>query len=179
MKGVINKGIKEMIENNYGVEKWEEVRKRAGCEEAFFSATDDYPDHLTMRLFRSACETLSMPVEEVMIEFGKFWINETGKKTYPQIFQIAGKDARSFLRNMDRIHLQATRSIPDAAPPHFEYEDLPDGRLAMHYFGRQEMVPMLKGLILGVGMYFKQEIGIEERHDMKDGATCTIAVSFK
>ncbi len=179
MKGVINKGIKEMIETLYGIDKWEEVRKNAGCEEIFFSATEDYPDDLTMRLFKSASEALSMSVEDVMIEFGKFWINETGRKTYPQIFQLGGKDARNFLRNMDRIHLQATRSIPDAAPPRFEYDDLSDGRLAMHYFGRKETIPMLKGLVLGVGIYFNQDIEIEEKYGMRDGASCTIILKFK
>jgi hypothetical protein len=179
MKGVINKGIKEMLEQQYGHEQWEAVRKHAGCGDIFFSSLTDYPDHLTIRLFMSAGEILCLPVETVMIEFGKFWITETGRKTYPQIFHLAGKNARGFLLNMDRIHEQVTHGIPHAAPPRFEYDEMPDGSLAMHYFGRREMIPMLKGLVLGVGMYFNEELEVEEIPAMKENAACTVLVKFR
>ena len=57
---------------------------------------------------------------------------------------------------------QATRNIAGAVPPRFDYEELPDGRLLMHYHSQRGLCPVLRGLILGVGLYFNQEVQVKE-----------------
>jgi hypothetical protein len=36
MKGVINKGIQELIEAEFGAEAWGRIKEMAKCEEPFF-----------------------------------------------------------------------------------------------------------------------------------------------
>ncbi len=179
MKGVINKGIQELVESRFGAEAWAKVKSLAGCEEPFFSISEDYPDESTMALVRAAVEVSGFSTETILVEFGKFWLNHTGKESYPTYFKLMGSTPREFLLNMEKVHRQVTRNIPNARPPRFTYEELPDGRLLMHYQSDRNLCPVLRGLILGVGKYFQQELQVNEIACMKKGdPQCTMEITF-
>ncbi|MHC4397216.1 MAG: heme NO-binding domain-containing protein [Planctomycetota bacterium] len=179
MKGIINKGIQELIEAKFGEEAWDKIKEMAKCEEPFFATSEDYPDQMTLELVKAASEVSSLPLETVLVEFGKFWIPNTGAESYPTFFKLAGKTAREFLLNMDKVHKQATKNISNAAPPRFEYQELPDGRLLMHYRSERKLCPVLRGLILGVGIYFDEELQVKETACMNNGdPQCTMEVTF-
>lgn len=179
MKGVINKGIRELVEVKFGAEAWEKVKKLAKCEEPFFSANEDYPDQMTLDLASAASEVSGLPLETVLVEFGKFWVLNTGAESYPTFFRLAGKTAREFLLNMDKVHKQVTKNILNAKPPRFEYEELPDGRLLIHYRSKRRLCAVLRGLILGVGVYFDEELQVKETSCVNNGnPQCTMEVTF-
>lgn len=179
MKGIINKGIQELVEAQFGPEAWEKVKSQAGCDEAFFAISLDYPDEMTLALVKAASEFAGLPAETVMVEFGKFVVPNTLKKHYATYFALAGSSPREFLLNMNRVHEEATQSIGNAIPPRFEYEELPDGRLLMHYESERRLCAVLRGLILGVGLLFDQELEVRETACMHNGASrCTMEVTF-
>lgn len=179
MKGIINKGFQEFIETQFGSEKWEEIKSRAGCEEPFFAISLDYPDEMTMALVKSSSEVLGLDPVEAMVEYGKFVVPNTLKKYYPTYFALAGKSPREFLLNMNRVHETVTRSVPNARPPHLDYEELPDGRLLIHYRSERRLCPVLRGLILGVGILFNQELQVREIACMLKGdPQCAFEVIF-
>lgn len=179
MKGVINKGIQELVEAKFGAEQWEEIRTAAECDEPSFSPSVDYPDQMTTDLVMAASRCLDLSPDEVMIEFGKYWVPFTGRESYPAIFALGGHHPREFLRNMNRVHRQVTASIPGSTPPSLLTEDLPDGSLAMHYKSERGLCPVLHGLILGVGIHFKQELAAEEVKCVRQGdPECVFKVRF-
>ena len=179
MKGIINKGIQEMVEAKYGAEAWEKVKSLAGYEEPFFAISLDYPDEITLALVKAASEVSGLSAETVMIEYGKFLVPNSLKKHYPTYLVLAGSSPREFLLNMDRVHEEATRSISNALPPRFDYEELPDGRLLMHYNSKRGLCTVLRGLILGVGLLFNQELQVREIACMHKGSQrCTMEVTF-
>jgi len=179
MKGVVNKGIQEFVEGRFGVDAWDEIRRAAGCDEPSFSPSLDYPDWVTVDLVAAAAQCLRLSPDETMREFGKHWISSTGKDAYPSLYALAGTSPREFLRNMDRVHRQATVSIPGARPPSLRVEDLPDGGLAMHYVSERRLCPVLHGLILGVGLHFHQTLAVEEIQCMRNGdPECVFEIRF-
>lgn len=179
MKGVINKGVQELVETKFGAEAWDNVKELANCEEPFFSISEDYPDKMTLDLIKAASEVSGLSAETVMLEFGKFWVPNTGAKSYPTFFKLAGKTAREFLLNLNTVHKKVTKSIPNTKPPRFKYEELPDGRLLMHYQSERGLNTVLRGLILGVGIYFDEELQVKEITNMNNGVTqCTMEVTF-
>jgi len=179
MKGIINKGIQDLVESKFGSETWDKVKEVAGCNEPFFAAGKDYPDELTVSLVEVVSETTGLSIEDVMVEFGKFWVPNTGCKSYPSYFQIAGTSSREFLMNMDKVHTLVTRSLPNAAPPRFEYEELEDGRLLMHYKSSRRLCPVLRGLILGVGIHHDEELQVEEiACSLRGDPHCIMEVTF-
>lgn len=179
MKGIINKGIQELVETQFGAEAWQKIKERAGCEEPFFAASENYPDEMTIALVKAASEVSGLSPEEVQMEFGKFWVPNTGKKAYPTFFQIAGSTPREFLLNMDRVHDIVTRTGGNATPPRFTYEELPDGKLIMRYHSKRKLCPVLRGLILGVGILYRKKLEVTEKCCMHQGADyCEMEVSF-
>lgn len=179
MKGIINKGIQELVETKFGAEAWEKVKLLAECEEPFFAIMNDYPDEMTTALVKAASEVSGLPLEAVMVEYGKFMVPNTLREQYPSYFKLAGLSPREFLLNMERVHEHVTRSVSKAMPPRFEYEDLPDGRLLMKYKSKRKLCAALRGLILGVGILFDQELQVQEISCMQKGnPQCIMEVTF-
>jgi len=179
MKGIINKGIQDLVETKFGAETWEKVKSLAGCEEPYFAISNDYPDEETIALVKAASEVSGLDMETVLVEYGKFMIPNTLREQYPTYFRLAGSSAKEFLLNMDRIHEHATKSISKSVPPRFEYEELQDGRLLMKYKSQRRLCAVLHGLILGVGILFDQELGVQETACMHKGnPQCVMEITF-
>jgi len=179
MKGIINKGIQDLVETAYGAEAWAKVRSLAHCDEEFFAISRDYPDEMTLALVKAAAEVADLPIGTVMIEYGKFMVPNTLKEHYPAYFELAGSTPREFLLNMDRVHRHVTKSISRSAPPQFAHDELPDGRLLMHYDSERGLCAVLQGLILGVGILFGQELEVRQTACMHRGdPRCTMEVTF-
>jgi len=179
MKGLINKGIQDMVETKFGAEVWEKIKLLAGCEEPFFAISNDYDDEGTIALVKAASEVSGIDAESLMVEYGKFIIQNTMKMQYKSYFKLAGTTPREFLLNMDKVHEHVTRSIVHAKPPKFEYEELPDGRLLMKYKSERKLCPVLHGLILGVGLLFSQELNVRETECLKKGdSQCVMEITF-
>jgi hypothetical protein len=69
--------------------------------------------------------------------------------------------------------------MSNASPPRFEYEETDDGRLLMHYHSPRGLCPVLRGLILGVGLHFGDELQVEESACTQQGDPhCTMEVRF-
>ena len=179
MKGIVNKGIQDMLESKYGNEIWAKVKSLAGCDEPFFAVSLDYPDEMTLALLKAASKVTGLPMETLMVEYGKFMVPNTLRRHYSTYIALAGSTAREFLLNLDRVHSEVTKSISNAAPPRFTYQELPDGGLLMHYSSERRLCPVLRGLILGVGILFKQELEVEETTCMLRGdPICTMRITF-
>jgi hypothetical protein len=179
MKGVINKGIQEFVTAELGATAWEEIKTRAECDEPFFAISLDYPDEMTHALVEAASAVTGRPTEELMVRFGRFMIPNTLRNHYPTYMKLVGTTPRQFLLNMKLVHQYATRSITNAKPPTFGYEELPDGRLLLHYSSSRRLCAILQGLIYGVGDLFDHELRVREVECMKQGSPrCTIEVTF-
>ncbi len=178
MKGAINKGIQEFVETTAGVDAWNDIKEQAGCDEPFFAAGLDYDDELTLRLVQAAAEVTGLPIETVLVEFGKYWIPHTGRTSYPALFELL-HGARECLLAMNRVHELVTRTTPNATPPQFEFDELPNGRLLMHYHSERRLCKVLIGLIHGVGELFDEELTVREVACFHDGSDhCVMEVEF-
>jgi len=179
MKGVINRGVQELVLAAFGQEAWESIKAQARCPEPFFSVSRDYPDDMTLALVHAISMQTKLSPDEVLVEFGKHWLTQTATAVYPHFVQLAGSTAREFLLNMDSVHRHATNSIPHAHPPSFEYEELPNGKLRMRYRSQRQLCPALYGLILGVGIHFGETLEVRETDCIRQGAeACVMEVSF-
>ena len=179
MKGIVNLGIQEFVIARWGEEKWSAVKERAGCEAPFFAIAQDYPDEMSAALVEAAAEELGISANDAWTECGTFIVPNTLKANYPSYMALAGSSAREFLLNMGRIHEQVTRSVANAKPPSFRYEEPEDGRLLMHYESGRGLCALFRGLILGVGILFGQELRVDERSCVRRGdPDCTMEITF-
>lgn len=162
MKGVINKGIQEMVVSRFGHPAWEEIKRKARVTEDLFLLTEDYSDEGTIRLVHAAAEVLDLPTEGVMVEFGRFWFTHVAPVLYPSYLALAGSSPLEMLKNVDRIHRLVTRNIPSSSPPSFQVEEEENGMLRFHYFSTRGLCPVVRGLVEGIGEYFGKAMAVTE-----------------
>ncbi len=172
MKGSINRAIHDMIIEQHGQTIWEQICREAEMDEPMFVASGDYDDSVTVQLVMAAAKVLELEPEIVMYEFGRYWIMVAAPRTYPMITAMAGGSTKALLTNIHCIHRTVTSSIENSRPPSLPVEELPDGRLRMRYDSERGLCHVLRGLIVGAGELFEDDVTVEETTCMHHGHDC-------
>ncbi len=165
MKGVILDAFKDMIKEKYGGNVWEEILKNAGFDKnTVFPVTQDIPDGDVERILNSICKKLGLNFQQVADMFGEYWITIYMPKLYKSYYRGI-KDAREFLLKVNDIHRKVTENNPGANPPYFEYFWREENVLTLKYISQRKFLPMVIGLIKGVGKLFKTNLKVKQLSD--------------
>lgn len=171
MYGLIHKAIRDYIRMTHGDASWELVQARAGVDESAFVSLQGYSDEITVGLLASASEELGEPLPALLHEFGRYWVLHTARLEYGPLFQFAGTDLLSFLKNLNAMHEQVAISFSNLQQPSFALESREDGTLALHYESiREGLAPFVLGLIDGLSEHFKERVEVELIEAKADGA---------
>lgn len=162
MYGIVNKAIQDLVTENFGAQKWENVLERSGIEEDFFISSEAYDDDITFKLAIAVSEEMNMTVSEVLIAFGEWWVVRTTTEKYGGLMQSGGNNLREFLMNLPLFHNRVMLIYPKLTPPEFKISHILENSINLHYFskrvGLQEFV---RGLIQGLGIMFNTPTKIE------------------
>lgn len=162
MYGIVNKAIEELVITNYGEEKWNLILKKSGIEESFFISNESYDDAITFALATTIAEEMYIPLEDVLISFGKWWVLKTTKDKYSGLIEAGGNNLREFLINLPIFHNRVILMYPKLTPPEFKISELKENSLHLHYISKREgLGEFVRGLIMGLGELFKTETQIE------------------
>ena len=166
MYGLINSSLRQMIQMQFGEEKWQEVLAASGVPEDSFLSMRRYDDDVTYALAGAASEVLGAPVDACLEMFGQHWVLETASKSYGMLLDAAGRDMIGFLRNMNGLHDRITSTFLDYVPPEFHVEE--DGaNFNIHYVSqRQGLNPFVVGLLKGLGTRFGTEVLILDQTEV-------------
>lgn len=176
MKGIIFKLFEEYAESVVGKEVLAEAKRRCELDKAIFVATGSYPDEQLLSLVKAMADMAGKSTDAILYECGRYVIKPLSE-IYKPFFKV--KSAREFLRNMDRVHTSMTRSLPDARPPRFTYQEPSEQELVLFYRSPRKLCPLAKGLIAGVADYFHEQIAVEEKQCMKRGhPACELHLTF-
>ena len=58
MYGLVNKAVEELVVSNFGEDKWELIKSKAGVDVDVFISNESYPDSMTYDLVGAASEVL-------------------------------------------------------------------------------------------------------------------------
>lgn len=160
MKGVIVLCLKEMVQKRFGEDKWETALKKAGIEkEPTIMPRSDVDDQIVLNVINSVCEVLHISLDQAADAFGDYWINTYAQRMYGVYFTVA-KTAKDFLLKMDSTHVTATKNIPGAHPPRFDYEQPDEKTLIMTYKSSRGLIDIMIGLVKGVGKFYHEDLKI-------------------
>lgn len=161
MKGVIVSCLKELVETEFGEDKWEETLERAGLPKgASYLPISDVDDEAVLRVVQELCNVLGISEQQAADAFGSYWACTYAPRVYGAYY--AGvTSAKEFLLKMDDVHVATTRAIPNAHPPHFTYEDIDENTLIMEYHSNRNLMSFFKGLIRGVAEHFGEKADIK------------------
>jgi hypothetical protein len=122
-----------------------------------------YADELTFQLVAAASEILSIPSDTLLEAFGEYWILYTAERGYGEMLNLAGDSLPAFLKNLNMLHGRVSNLMPEIAPPQFECINEQGNSIDLIYRShRIGMVPMLLGLIKGLGKRFGKEVVIQQ-----------------
>lgn len=161
MYGIVNKAIQELVSENYGEVAWERVKSRSNVDVNSFLSNEQYSDDVTFKLAIAASEELKLPLRDVLLSFGEFWVMSTGRKHYGSLMESGGKSFKEFITNLPNFHSRVMLYYSNIVPPEFKIDQISDSEIHLHYFSiRTGLTDFMEGLILGLAKMFNTEIQV-------------------
>ena len=171
MYGIINQAVKDLICAQGGQELWIRVCEDAGIGLQEFDALEPYSDDVTFALVAAASKHLGVPETEVLRQFGHHWILFTAAQGYGEIMNMFGRDFRSCLKNLNRMHGHMGAMMPHLRPPRFVVDECSDDRFVLHYYSdRVGLGKLVVGLLEGLAQKYQERICIDyiDREECSD-----------
>ncbi|XP_068625589.1 soluble guanylate cyclase 88E [Battus philenor] len=163
MYGLLLENMAEYIRQNYGEERWEDIRRQAGVEQPSFSVHQVYPENLITRLAKKAQEVLGISEREFMDQMGVYFVGFVSQYGYDRVLSVLGRHMRDFLNGLDNLHEYLKFSYPRMRAPSFICENETRHGLTLHYRSkRRGFVYYAMGQIREVARHFyHKEMRIE------------------
>jgi hypothetical protein len=175
MYGLVNKAIKDLVVQNHGMENWVEICRLSDFVEEDFVGLLPYPDSLTFTLIGNACRVLGADSEQLLEAFGEYWILYTANEGYAEMLNLAGDTFIDFLNNLDLLHHHVNNVMPELVPPQFSTRNQQSNSIELEYRShRNGMIPMLRGLIQGLGKRFDMVVKTEQIEFKDKGDLCDV-----
>jgi hypothetical protein len=81
---------------------------------------------------------------------------------YNSLLKTGGNHAFEFLKNLPNFHSRVMLYYPDIEPPEFQVEEVDSKTLILHYYSaRIGLSSFVKGIVIGLGDFFGNEIVCE------------------
>lgn len=168
---MVNKAIQDLITSRHGEGVWEEIKARAGVEEDLFISNEGYPDSMTYDLVGAAVEVTGVPADQILHQFGQYWVLETAQHGYGAMLKGSGKSLREFLINLPNFHTRVAMIFPHLAPPRFECTEITESSLRLHYrTHRPGLAQFVVGLVQGLGKLYETPTTVELTESKEAGA---------
>lgn len=165
MYGLVNRAIKGLVEDQFGVEAWTRICARAGVASGGddgFVAMEAYDDAITYALVGAASEELELDASAILESFGEYWTLYTIEEGYGDMLSMMGSSLGEFVDNLDAMHERIRATMPDLVPPSFERTEQSDGTTILHYRSeRVGLAPMVQGLLKGLARRFETTLEVE------------------
>ena len=167
MKGFIVKCLSDLVKSYYGEHKWKEILLQAGenPQKAIF-ATSDIDDKTVFNLIENTSKVLNLTKEETCDAFGDYWVNTYAPQMYGMYYSKF-QNAKQFITGMDKVHETVTKSMVNARPPRFTFEEVDENTIIVTYISTRNMIDFYIGLAKGVGKYFNTPIDIKKLSEEK------------
>jgi hypothetical protein len=156
MYGLVNKAVEELVVSNFGEDKWELIKSKAGVDVDVFISNEAYPDSMTYDLVGAASEVLGTAADDILVAFGEHWVLKTAAKSYGPMMKSGGATLKEFLVNIPNFHTRVAMIYPNLEPPRFQCANVTDAGLHLHYYShRPGLTSFVTGLIQGLGKLYE------------------------
>lgn len=171
MYGMVNRAIQDHVHRCHGEAMWARVKERAGVDIDVFIRNEAYPDELSYCLVGAAAAEMGVAAEEVLHEFGIFWVLHTAREGYGDLMAAAGSSLPEFLQYLPNFHDRVALIYPNLKPPQFDYSNAGPDRITVHYHShRTGLAPFVVGLLHGLGRMYETPVTVEHTVRRADGA---------
>ncbi|MBS3927122.1 MAG: heme NO-binding domain-containing protein [Sphingomonadales bacterium] len=178
MYGMIHRAIRGMVIEERGESAWNELEHRSGIGPAEMISAETYDDEITLRMLAAASDAYDMPINDLLVRFGRYWIVFAERGSFKFILDFTGQDLRGFISNLDRMHVGVQAVMPQAIMPSFRVaEDTAEKVVVEYRSTRTGLEPFVTGLFQGLAERFGVEADVQ--HLGWYGDASTFAILFK
>lgn len=175
MYGLVNKAIQDLVVKGYGEETWQDICRMSGFEEEDFVGLEPYPDQLTYTLVKNVSKKTGMDPSKILEVFGEHWILYTADEGYGDLMNLSGSNFVDFLSNLDMLHERIANIMPQLSPPQFTTRNQMEKSIELEYRSEREgFIPMLYGLLKGLGKRFDMDVQVEQIEFKQQGDSCDV-----
>lgn len=162
MKGVIVVCLGEMVTEKFGEDTWRKILTGAGMDaDKRFLPISDVDDSAVMKVVEETCNASGLSLQQAADAFGEYWACTYASRLYGAYY-MGVTSAKEFLLKLDGIHVATTRTVPNAQPPRFNYEDVDDHTLIMEYRSSRGLMPFFAGLVRGIATHYGERANITD-----------------
>ena len=169
MHGIVLKGLKDFVVEQYDLDTWHALRENAGIEMKMYVPISEYPDEEVLALVDSAVELTGIDAPDLLAAFGEFLV--------PQLVETYGVHVDEDWTGLDLIANVETyihealraKNLSEFAPPELSAERVGDDRVSITYASDRELCDLAKGLVRGIGAYYDEQLAVDEPACMHDG----------
>lgn len=175
MHGIVNQAIQGLIRDKYGAETWNDIKQRCSLSINYFISNESYDDDITYDIIAIAAEFLNIDANELLEEFGIYWVTVTGMEKYGNLMRAGGSNFTHFVMSLPNFHNRIMLIFPKLNPPEFKVEQVSEKQLILHYYSSREgLSSFVVGIIKGLGIIYDTPITtktilsekIEFQHDI-------------
>jgi len=169
-----------VIKNHGGTDTWRALLKASGqIEYKIYFPISEYPDEEIVTLATTAASALSLPLNDVLEDFGSF-VGPRLMEFYRPYVEGHDQDVFTVVQYAGgHIHDQIHKHNPDRKPPLLsgQISESDPRKMTVHYQSHRKMCPIVRGVLRGLATKFGEQLHISETQCMHDGADkCIINV---
>jgi methyl-accepting chemotaxis protein len=162
MKGALPLCLESMVVSIGGPGKWQEVLQKSNLPANLrFDRVMDIELETVQHLLKNTGAVCNLSLQQVWDAFGDYWSTVYAPKHY-QACYYGIKEAKTFILNLDKLHANIIKIIPNAHPPRFEYEQIDERTLRVHYLSKRKMIDLCIALFKGTGKFFKTPLTVKK-----------------
>lgn len=171
MKGTIFVALEELIQDQFGLDKWNSILKESNIKsQGIFTSGAIYPDEELVSLLTIMQLKLNKKSEHLLMIFG-FFLSKYFHKKYPHYYQ--NQTFESFLVSIHEvIHSEVKKLNIETNPPIITFNAEHN---QIKYQSKRKLCPLAFGLIKGSASLLNKNIILKHENEcMKKGFDCCI-----
>lgn len=178
MHGIILKGLKDFVTDEYDQETWNQICESADVPRKLYVPVTDYPDEHLFALVEAAVELSGEDVPDLLQAFGQYVV--------PGLVQTYGVHVDETWTGLDLVEnveeyihrALRSKSVGEFDPPGIDARRVDDGTVLVEYDSDRQLCDVAMGLVQGIGEYYDEPLDVDERACMHDGAPkCELVVT--
>jgi hypothetical protein len=163
MYGLVNHSFEHFVRQRYGDQVWQQVRTAARLDNEQFMLMGRYDDAVTYDLVGATVATTGANAADLLEEFGQYWVTYSERGAYSGVMRMFGRTLPELLGNLDLMHAQISRTMPDLSAPSFHCSAQTPTSLVLHYkSSRPGLAPFVAGLIKGLGASYDTPVRVSQ-----------------
>ncbi len=155
MKGIVFTEFLEMVETAYGLDTVDLIIERSDLESrGIYTSVGTYNFHEMLNLITNLSEEVSVPVDDLLYQFGKYFFYSL-TEAHPNIFMQYNSPIKFLSSVESHIHVHVRKIYPGAELPTFEVIDENSEGITLIYKSERGLYRFAQGLMEKTLQHYK------------------------